>query len=842
MRIVYLGCYVDDWDRVLDVEFDISDKNTPEECVRRCWEFRYAGVESGNECFCGNTMHNPHESPDTECADLCPGDDSEICGGHWRIRVFTNWVTACGPTPTIANGIATLRKGSNLTYGSIADVYCDPGFIDKPTITCLLNTSWETAACEQIGEEYYITTSTNTWNKVPEDCRLAQPEYEHIYDTGKTFLRRKITLNSSLGHDFWIGYFKAFTEFQYHGCSDLSTSDFRNVSSLVDCHYTCNGSYFGLFFSSNKLKCNCLGKLPAYLTKTNCKTRGDFVCGTSSSQAIYRFTNDKTSGDEHTNTIANMCKASSSNANDSAWVKCDDENNKRHMWCRHATSKVTFVSGSTFATWNAANDICANRSALPSAAVGYTGSSFEYFSFTNMFRNWTLHQENGSISGGPMMFAYVSPNSSEIKFSSIATASKNFLCLGPKLTSTRSISVTSPSNTTTTFQTSGTTYTTRSSSSTITPTLTIKPVTSPITRQSTSTTNVQTIGTTYNSRDTAPTTTKATSHDTATSPKNIQSTTSLTAIDGQSDVSKQQDSKESTTTAVAAGVSVTVAIVVSAVVIVIFLKYKKKLCFANTKRSNLENIDDNHHISLARVESKPDANFQTTGGSVSNHTYISLQNASKCTKDADKYNPVAFTDVTYQNTNITKRSLDLEARAYFVLEKDICEQQRNTDKSIPTDKLDYFVLEKQQPNIGNGNGVSTNEVHPYFVLEKDGDQSVHARLPKEANSYFVLEKQTNGNLTPINADNARDLAHDDGNMYQEIDSHDTYLGIDDSRESDTDYDYTNKAFRNSNMEISENVYNHLNSAGDEYDHVGKGQNNDMAIENNYDFTSDAVRK
>ncbi|KAH3784661.1 hypothetical protein DPMN_162624 [Dreissena polymorpha] len=148
--IVYLGCYKDSTiERVLSSTQSVSASNTPVQCARRCSDYRYAGVEFVTECFCGNTL-NAIAMPEYNCMLHCPGDKLKRCGGYSMISIYTNW--ACGPPPTIANGNATLRKGDNVTYGSIADFYCGSGLIRKATITCLSNSSWEQATCEPPGQ------------------------------------------------------------------------------------------------------------------------------------------------------------------------------------------------------------------------------------------------------------------------------------------------------------------------------------------------------------------------------------------------------------------------------------------------------------------------------------------------------------------------------------------------------------------------------------------------------------------------------------------------------------------------------------------------------------------
>ncbi|XP_052285494.1 uncharacterized protein LOC127881550 [Dreissena polymorpha] len=286
--------------------------------------------------------------------------------------------------------------------------------------------------------------------------------------------------------------------------------------------------------------------------------------------------------------------------------------------------------------------------------------------------------------------------------------------------------------------------------------------------------------------------------------------------------------KGSSTAATAAGVSVAVALAVAAVLIVVGLRKKGKLCFAITKGSTYENTDSNHHISLASIESKPNASYpeSTHNGSfpgpVSNHTYCEHHTKTGTSKDLCTSTD---TDVAYQNTNRNLGLAASEVHSHFDLEKDGFEHQRQAITSVPTDVHDYFVLEKQQSAYGDENGGPKNILHANFVHAKQGlSRSTHEMPSNEANPYFVLEKQTTLNSTPINTAFSRDLANEDRDMYQEIDLNDTYAAIGDSRDDNNDYDNTNKAFKHSKTDFSDNVYNHLNTAGDDYDHVGKVHN------------------
>ena len=63
--------------------------------------FKLFGVESGEECFCGNSLRKK-TMKNGDCRDKCPGDSSEYCGGHWRIKVYeimpnsdSKYITVC---------------------------------------------------------------------------------------------------------------------------------------------------------------------------------------------------------------------------------------------------------------------------------------------------------------------------------------------------------------------------------------------------------------------------------------------------------------------------------------------------------------------------------------------------------------------------------------------------------------------------------------------------------------------------------------------------------------------------------------------------------------------------
>ena len=59
-------------------------------CIAICYalEYKYAGLQNGNQCFCDN--HYPYvQAPYENCQAPCEGDHEQLCGGRYgHVSVF----------------------------------------------------------------------------------------------------------------------------------------------------------------------------------------------------------------------------------------------------------------------------------------------------------------------------------------------------------------------------------------------------------------------------------------------------------------------------------------------------------------------------------------------------------------------------------------------------------------------------------------------------------------------------------------------------------------------------------------------------------------------------------
>jgi len=118
----------------LPLNEDTNATMTPSICISHCSALTYAGIQNGDQCWCGSTYGKYGQTPsDSWCNITCPGDPTKDCGGYSLNSIYKvsdgSYVgcyydaingTTCYSTPPTANpGVSTPTPVINTGYAQM---------------------------------------------------------------------------------------------------------------------------------------------------------------------------------------------------------------------------------------------------------------------------------------------------------------------------------------------------------------------------------------------------------------------------------------------------------------------------------------------------------------------------------------------------------------------------------------------------------------------------------------------------------------------------------------------------------------------------------------------------
>lgn len=93
-------------------------------CTNYCYEnkFRFAGVEFGQECFCGQgLLNNPENATLSDCNQACFGDSTQSCGAPNRLSIYVGLERPDTLRPQVLVG--TSIRNQYVSFGCYSDNY-----------------------------------------------------------------------------------------------------------------------------------------------------------------------------------------------------------------------------------------------------------------------------------------------------------------------------------------------------------------------------------------------------------------------------------------------------------------------------------------------------------------------------------------------------------------------------------------------------------------------------------------------------------------------------------------------------------------------------------------------
>ncbi|CAN0382645.1 unnamed protein product, partial [Ascophyllum nodosum] len=91
--LTFVGCFEDDktgGTRHIGESYTAEHELTPISCSKFCAGYKYMGLQSAIQCFCGNTYYTADEGPkpSDQCVMPCGGDEDVTCGGDYVNSVY----------------------------------------------------------------------------------------------------------------------------------------------------------------------------------------------------------------------------------------------------------------------------------------------------------------------------------------------------------------------------------------------------------------------------------------------------------------------------------------------------------------------------------------------------------------------------------------------------------------------------------------------------------------------------------------------------------------------------------------------------------------------------------
>jgi hypothetical protein len=81
-----LGCFLDNSTRDLPHQGPQSNINSPAVCANACRGFAFFGLQTAEQCWCGNAFGLYGKVDGALCNNTCPGNATASCGSPWHNR------------------------------------------------------------------------------------------------------------------------------------------------------------------------------------------------------------------------------------------------------------------------------------------------------------------------------------------------------------------------------------------------------------------------------------------------------------------------------------------------------------------------------------------------------------------------------------------------------------------------------------------------------------------------------------------------------------------------------------------------------------------------------------
>ncbi|KAI4121620.1 MAG: hypothetical protein LQ338_006265 [Usnochroma carphineum] len=167
VNFTYTACWAEPTSgRALQTLVKANDSMTVEMCLSACYNYQYAGIEYGRECWCDNSIASTSaQAPDqSQCNKKCPGDSTEICGAGLRLSLYTHKSSAlqANVAQVKANSATTTTSGTSTTSQTSSSSTSTTKSSSASATTFLTQTSSTSSSSTTTTSQSSTTSKTST--------------------------------------------------------------------------------------------------------------------------------------------------------------------------------------------------------------------------------------------------------------------------------------------------------------------------------------------------------------------------------------------------------------------------------------------------------------------------------------------------------------------------------------------------------------------------------------------------------------------------------------------------------------------------------------------------------
>ncbi|CED83113.1 beta-1,6-N-acetylglucosaminyltransferase, contains WSC domain [Phaffia rhodozyma] len=219
---------------------------TPETCMANCLQKGYtiAGVEWGDECYCGNSFAGGGGAASTACNVACVGDSSSTCGGNYTLNAYqynsASASASAGCSVAAATSVTSSKSAS--ASASTSASASSSAFQTSIRSSSAVASSTSTASAASATSTSSSSTTTE-WEAL--GCFVDNPSLRSGKNVllGSKLTSTTMTISTCQTRCAGQGYnFAGLENSDECWCGDLTTADVAGLTSnTVWCNMPCTG-------------------------------------------------------------------------------------------------------------------------------------------------------------------------------------------------------------------------------------------------------------------------------------------------------------------------------------------------------------------------------------------------------------------------------------------------------------------------------------------------------------------------------------------------------------------------------------------------------------------------